>query len=416
MVLVGLVASTGCQSVAEPATTEQIGTTATTTSASDYPSLYTVPPRPHLTYNVQQRRAIVDGLIADRANARYTDQVIRYRTGRSTLPPPPAPPPVVASVEPTAPAEPTKPGKAAAPPPQMPETTGGRAYPGASGDETLGDFVDQLVNDTAQQPSTGAGAADEGAKSGGSGFFGWLRGLFGQADEPAAPTSPTAVPPPDGSLNGGSPAEVDPPQATETALAALVAKTGPASEPAAGPEPTARLQQAMAPSRRQRPVTADGSAAVRPDPDSVGIAIGGGGVAIEIGPPALKPAPVAVSASTSTAAMADVRTTSASGSSSAETPAARIAFAPGSAKLPAGAGRELEQVLATARAESALIRIVGEADAAALALDRARAVAIELVRLGARASDLDMGLGAHATGDQVQLLLAPAGRAAGRPR
>ncbi len=56
-----------------------------------YPSLHTVPSRPELSYTVEQRRAIVDGLIADRENARYSNQVVRYRTGLSGLPPPDRP-------------------------------------------------------------------------------------------------------------------------------------------------------------------------------------------------------------------------------------------------------------------------------------------------------------------------------------
>ena len=142
-----------------------------------------------------------------------------------------------------------------------------------------------------------------------------------------------------------------------------------------------------------------------------GIAIGHGGVAIEVGPPALKPGPAEASVSAPAAALATAGATSASDSSAAETPAGQVAFAPGSAELPVGIDPELEQVLATARTQGALIRIVGEADAAALALDRARAVAIALVRLGARAGDLDMSLARHASGDQARLLLAaPAGR------
>ena len=47
-----------------------------------------MPPRPQLSYPVEQRRAIVDGLVADHENARYTSEVIRYRSGLSSIPPP----------------------------------------------------------------------------------------------------------------------------------------------------------------------------------------------------------------------------------------------------------------------------------------------------------------------------------------
>jgi hypothetical protein len=59
---------------------------------SGYPPLQSVPPRPQLSYTVQQQRQIVEALIADRENARYTSQVVRHRSGLSSLPPPPEPP------------------------------------------------------------------------------------------------------------------------------------------------------------------------------------------------------------------------------------------------------------------------------------------------------------------------------------
>jgi hypothetical protein len=75
-----------CQDVAEePGPIEPV------TFDPGYPSLHTVPPRPQLSYTVEQKRAIVDMLIADRANARYTEEVVRYRAGLSSNPPPPAP-------------------------------------------------------------------------------------------------------------------------------------------------------------------------------------------------------------------------------------------------------------------------------------------------------------------------------------
>ncbi len=71
-------------------------------AGTPYPPLQTVPPRPQLSYTVQQQRQIVEALIADREHARYTGQVIRYRAGLSSLPPPPAPPEpaVKAAIEP----------------------------------------------------------------------------------------------------------------------------------------------------------------------------------------------------------------------------------------------------------------------------------------------------------------------------
>ena len=80
-----IVALASCQDVAEETAEPE-----TVAVESGYPSLHTVPPRPQLSYPVEQRRAIVDGLVADRENARYTSEVIRYRTGLSSMPPPDA--------------------------------------------------------------------------------------------------------------------------------------------------------------------------------------------------------------------------------------------------------------------------------------------------------------------------------------
>ncbi len=417
IVLVGLVASTGCQSVDKPTPADQIGPAATATTSADYPSLHSVPPRPQLSYSLQQQRAIVDGLVNDRANARYTDQVVRYRSGRSSLPPPPAPPPVVAATEPAAPAGPAEPGAAA---PSQPDVTAkGAGDPGDFGNDTLGDFVDQLARDNGDQAPAAAGA--EGAKSDGSGWFGWLRNLFGRADDP--PRQPAAGSPAAGSPSPAAaaamPVDAGAPAEAEAALTTLVAETRPAFQPTRAREPAADLQLAMAPGgAERRPSAADptgptlaaseGGVAAPSSPGGVGIAIGDGEVAIEGGAPAAaKPAPATITPATITPAAgpAAVRTAAVKPSATS-TAVGTVAFAPGSAELPAGIGPQLEQVLATARTEGALIRIVGEADGAALALDRARAVAIALVRLGARAGDLEMTLARHATGDQARLLLA----------
>lgn len=107
-VLVAGLALPGCQSTDAPAN----AATEEEEQSVDYPPLQTVPPRPQLSYTVQQQRQIVEALIADRENARYTDQVIRYRSGLSSLPPPPTPPapvavgPVQPAAEPSAKPEP----------------------------------------------------------------------------------------------------------------------------------------------------------------------------------------------------------------------------------------------------------------------------------------------------------------------
>lgn len=68
-----------------------------------YPSLRSVPARPQLTYTLEQRREIAEGLVADRANARYAGDTVRQELDQAVRPDtaPPLPP---APVAPSAPA------------------------------------------------------------------------------------------------------------------------------------------------------------------------------------------------------------------------------------------------------------------------------------------------------------------------
>ena len=83
-----------------------------------------------------------------------------------------------------------------------------------------------------------------------------------------------------------------------------------------------------------------------------------------------------------------------------------IAFAPGSAALPPDAAAHLAQFLGAANAQGARVKIVGEAEAPDLALDRARAVGLALVQGGLPADRLEMGLAQDGTGDRARLFLA----------
>jgi hypothetical protein len=99
--LVGGLTLPGCQEMGDdraPASSEP-APAAEAPADSGYPSLQSVPPRPQLSYTVEQQRQIVEALIADRENARYTGQVVRHRSGLSSLPPPPTPPEPAAPVD-----------------------------------------------------------------------------------------------------------------------------------------------------------------------------------------------------------------------------------------------------------------------------------------------------------------------------
>jgi hypothetical protein len=92
--LVGGLALPGCQEMGNDraTATSAAAPVASAPAEADYPLLQTVPPRPRLSYTVEQQRQIVEALIADRELARYSSQVVRHRSGLSSMPPPPTAP------------------------------------------------------------------------------------------------------------------------------------------------------------------------------------------------------------------------------------------------------------------------------------------------------------------------------------
>jgi outer membrane protein OmpA-like peptidoglycan-associated protein len=83
-----------------------------------------------------------------------------------------------------------------------------------------------------------------------------------------------------------------------------------------------------------------------------------------------------------------------------------VRFDPRSAMLAPDALARLGELLAEAQAPAARIKIVGEADAPALALDRALAVGLALVQSGVPADRLELTLAHSGSGDQARLFLA----------
>src|SRR5262249_62191377 len=65
--------------------------------AADYPNLATVPPPPVRGMTAAEREKLTQSLIADRANARYTDE--QLRAGFSAAPAAPPPPPASSASE-----------------------------------------------------------------------------------------------------------------------------------------------------------------------------------------------------------------------------------------------------------------------------------------------------------------------------
>jgi outer membrane protein OmpA-like peptidoglycan-associated protein len=474
-----------CQNAAE-----EPGLTEAVPAQSDYPSLHTVPLRPQLSYTVEQRRAIVDGLIADRENARYSNQVVRYRTGLSGLPPPATPP--VAAAPPTAapdvasagavspapdrardlpPAAPetefdhydddldsfledmagegTDPG-AAAPGPESHLAPVGRAVvragagrpaapPVAAYDGPAPAAVWATPTETTGLPTAASAAGTREARSSPARVEtspagrapGVVWGMVDMSDRPARPTAaagvahgagastatastsapmPAAAAPADRpaggagrpstevSLAGRAPGVVwgmvdmperpaDPAAAATATAAADTSAASPAAFPEArAPTPAMPIEtghknataegdgKAIAPA-----VVAVAERPVREPPfelpaDAAGIEIHDGLIAVSIAPSAGHPAPLA-----------------------------SIGFAPGSAVLPPHATTHLDRFLAAVNAPEVRIRVVGEADTPALALDRALAVGLALVQRGVPADRLDLTLAPDPGGDQVRL-------------
>jgi len=68
--------------------------------ASDYPNLATVPPPPNRALTAAEREKLTQSLVADRANAKYSDEKLRAGFPAVSAPvPPPPPPPVPATTD-----------------------------------------------------------------------------------------------------------------------------------------------------------------------------------------------------------------------------------------------------------------------------------------------------------------------------
>jgi outer membrane protein OmpA-like peptidoglycan-associated protein len=396
-ILILVLASFGCQSLDEHPDAPASNAPAAADDA--YPSLHSVPPRPQLSYPVRQQRAIVGELLADRDNARYTEQVIRHRAGLSALPPPPGPP--------AAAHEPTVEAFAEAPPvePQgaEPEPMGQQAPPrnladidrGNRDDGSLDDMIEDMVVDTDDDepatapaetglaPSAGPAPATtppaaaspqemEGETGPVNRLLDWLGGLVdGEEDRESVAVGPSP--------------EAPEPRPLAAAAAGAQAAEGPVEpdgssdarsiEPAAGDAPAELAQQTARPA----PPHSRPAGAPAPAPEASTITVAASGIGIAAAEPAGDPDPGV------------------------------IAFARGSAALPPGAVPRLERFLAEASADDASITVLGEGSPPALAIDRARAVGQALVRLGASAERLRITMATDGAGDRARLMLAAPG-------
>lgn len=313
-------------------------------SPSDYPDLASVPPRPRLSYTVEQRREIADALVADRENARHRAAELAYATGRSGTLPTPAP-------APAAPETAGAPQKAAQP-----------ATPGQPpGDAAIARaYVEENLN----------AAADDGR------LRKFMRRLGRKIPDPYGPASITEA------LGLTGPAQ--------PAGNAAPASGGqpPAAAPAAGAEQDEGKAEAQPGSVQRFGSYLGGLLGL----DEGGENEGGSAVAPRpVAAAAVEPRPV------ESAARAPFR------APAAGSVVARVSFAPRSTSLADDARSRLAQAVEIARAAKAGLRIVAPAAPPGLGIDRGRQVAVALMQAGASASQLELSTGG--VGDEVVVYL-----------
>jgi outer membrane protein OmpA-like peptidoglycan-associated protein len=352
--------------------------------ASDYPNLATVPPPPTRAMTAAEREKLTQSLIADRVNARHTDEQLRAGFPAVAAAPPPPPSALPAASESSV-------AETAASAPVMPPSP-----PAAA--------TRPVASAPSAAPAPAALPASAYAPSQG--------GALGQQAVIPAPVSPasprraggkTLAEPGQGLRKQGEPPEPGP---TESTLEMPQARATPQPEeiqPAPPPPqlpPTPRVASTLPPglapggvlARAPLPEAA-GSAAFQPPP----------------APPELPPPPPSRSAAAGT------------GKSAAKPPpvvgppVAEIKFGPDSANLTDKDRQALETVLPLYQQNPGKVRIIGYAGTGAgagaveqlsgyrAALDRAQAVAAALTQVGIPA-------------DKIQVEAAPAGANSGESR
>src|SRR5579883_2485219 len=340
-----------------------------------FPNLATVPPPPTRALSTEQREALTQKLIADRANAKYLDEELRAGPGPEAAPPPP-----VASASPAPQPEPATTAKASASPPSAALASTAAAAPAAAA------------------PSPQAKAEPAPAAT--------------PAPAPAAPqTAPAAA------ATAPPAAPAAPPPSTAVASAAPVSGKSPAAKaPAApashsfvslnAPEPAAPAPEASAPAAapsRESPLVSPSVRSVpqpetpRPPPPAPDLAAGGplamAAAAADASPPAPPPKAEQLAARSPAPPPSPAQ-------GPAGAPVAQVTFTGNSTRLTEADQRILGEVVPLQQQSGPPVRVVGHAakgrsDSAAAqlasfrtALDRANAVAAALRRAGIAANQI----------------------------
>jgi outer membrane protein OmpA-like peptidoglycan-associated protein len=359
--------------------------------ASDYPNLATVPPPPVRALTAAEREKLTQSLIADRTNARHTDE--QLRAGFSPVAAAPPPP----SGEPGAQPEQV----AAAPPPSptpvpstpAPASSVASARNGAAGEKPAKLLPSPSAEPASASTATGVGAAGEKLTPPPAGAARVARAGGKTPAEPGQGLRKPGEPPEPGPMESS----IEVPQARATPAPEQIQ---PAPPPPQLP-PTPKV--ATTPTPMPGGLAAGGALAPMPLPQAKSSA----GYEPPPATPELPPAPP------SRTAAAGPGKGGAKPSARVGTPVAEIKFGTDSTTLTDKDKQTLETVLPVYQQNPGKVRIVGYAGAGSgaveqldnyrTALDRAQAVASALTKAGIPS-------------DKIQVEAAPQGENAGESR
>jgi outer membrane protein OmpA-like peptidoglycan-associated protein len=358
--------------------------------ASDYPNLATVPPPPERALTAAEREKLTQSLIADRTNARHTDE--QLRAGFSPVAAAPPPPPGAPGAQPEQVAAAPAPSPTPVPSAPVAAPYAESARNGAAAEKPATLLPSQSAEPASASSATGVGSAGE--KS--------ALPLAG-APRTARAGGKTPAEPGQGLRKQGEPPEPGP---MESNLVVPQARATPAPEqiqPAPPPPqlpPTPKV--AVTPTPMPGGLAAGGALAPLPLPEARSSA----GYEPPPASPELPPPPAR-------AAAAGPEKGGAKPPARVGTPVAEIQFGTDSTTLTDKDRQTLETVLPAYQQNPGKVRIVGYAGAGSgaveqlnsyrTALDRAQAVASALTKAGIPS-------------DKIQVEAAPQGENAGESR
>ncbi len=359
--------------------------------SSDYPNLATVPPPPERALTAAEREKLTQSLIADRTNARHTDEQLRAGFSSVEAPPPPPPgepgaQPEQAAAAPLSSPTPVPPSAAGAP-------SGASASNGASSEKPAKLLPSLSAEPASASMATGVGAAGE-------------KSALPPAGTPRAARAGGKTPaePGEGLRKQGEPPEPGP---MESSLEVPQARATPEPEQIQPALPTPQLpptpKVAAAPAALPGGLAAGGALAPMPLPEAKSSA----GYEPPPAAPELPPAPP-----TRTAAARPGKE-AAKPAAPVGTPVAEIKFGTDSTTLTEKDRQTLETVLPVYQQNPGKVRIVGYAGAGGEAVEQLNSYRTALDRAQAVASALTK---AGIPSDKIEVEAAPQGKNAGESR